>query len=191
MKKCVILGGTFNPPHNGHLRILSEARRAVGADHAFIIPTATPPHKADTGLMSAQQRLDICRLAAENIDAAALDIEIKRGGKSYTIDTLEELCKQYPEHELYLTMGSDMLATLPTWKRYSDILALAHIIGFAREGVSFEMLGEYAEKIRADGGKVTLLDIMPDGISSTTIRQRLENGESVADMLPENVQEYL
>ena len=184
MKKAVILGGTFDPPHLGHLRILKEARVAVSADKAFMIPTYTPPHKSANGVSSAEKRLDMCRVAAESIGATVLDIEIKRGGKSYTVDTLEELEKLYPGYEFYLVMGSDMLATLPTWRRYDEILRRTKIVAFMREGVTFEQLEEFAEAVRKDGGEVILLDTKPDGISSTNIRNRLKKGQDVSCMLP-------
>ena len=191
MKRAVILGGTFDPPHNGHLRILHAAQCAVNAQKAFIIPTCTPPHKSNDGVTSAKDRLEMCHLAAENIGADVLDIEMKRGGKSYTVDTLCELAKLYPDYELYLVMGSDMLSTLQSWVRYEEIIKRAKIIAFAREGISFDELKSFAKRAENDGASVTLLDILPDGISSTSIRQHIKEGLSVNDMVPENVLKYL
>ena len=100
MEKIAILGGSFDPVHKGHLLLLQGAGRAAGADKLVFIPAADPPHKPDAKLAAFADRLEMCRLAAREIGAQVTEIEAKRGGKSYTVDTLRELREQYPNDSL-------------------------------------------------------------------------------------------
>lgn len=186
-----MLGGTFNPPHNGHLRILEAAKEAAGADEALMIPAFTPPHKPSDELVSARDRFNMCELCAGEIGAGACDLELIRGGRSYTVDTLLSLKEQVGKSVLYLVMGADMLVTLKTWCRYEEIIMLSEIIAFVRDDVSDKKFYDSAEDVRRDGGRVTLLPLAADGISSTMIRQRIKSGESVAGLVPDSVAEYI
>ena len=189
--KIVLLGGTFNPPHNGHLRILRTAAQAVQADAALMIPTGISPHKSAQGVASGVDRLAMCRLAAQSIGAQVSDCELRRAGKSYTVLTLEELHAAYASAQLYLTMGADMLVTLDSWYRYADIIKLAHIVAFYRQQTEAARCVAMAEKIKADGGSVLLLPLEPDGISSTEIRNKLAHGQDPSGELPEKVLDYI
>ena len=124
--KTGIYGGTFNPIHNGHLHIVEEFRRGLGLDRVLLIPTRVPPHKAAPDLASAGERFAMCRLAAQGKPWLELsDIEMRREGKSYTAETLEELSVLYPQDQFYLLMGEDMFLTLGRWYRPETIFSLA------------------------------------------------------------------
>ena len=126
--KTGIYGGTFNPIHNGHLHIVEEFRRGLGLDRVLLIPTRVPPHKAAPDLASAGERFAMCRLAAQGKPWLELsDIEMRREGKSYTAETLEELSALYPQDQFYLLMGEDMFLTLGRWYRPETIFSLASV----------------------------------------------------------------
>lgn len=185
------LGGSFNPPHNGHLRLLRAAGAEVGADTLLLVPTLTPPHKPTEELVSARDRYNMCALCAGSIGAEASDIELIRGGKSYTVDTLLALHEKYGACEIYLTMGADMLVTLKEWRRYEEILLLCRILAVTREGTPDERFAAIGRQIAADGGHVSLFSLPPDGISSTDIRDRVREGRSIQNLVPGAVAEYI
>ena len=143
--KIGIYGGTFNPPHLGHLTAARAVFEMLGLDRLLLIPAGMPPHKAmPTGSPTAAQRLEMTRLAAEQLGLGnrvqTLDMELNREGKSYTADTLELLKQQYPEDELWLLMGTDMFLTLQVWRQPEKILALAGIAAFGRTEADTEEL---------------------------------------------------
>lgn len=191
MKKIAMLGGSFNPLHNGHLRLLHAAGEAAGADTLLLVPTLTPPHKPSAGLASAKDRYNMCALGAASIGAEASDIELVRGGKSYTVDTLLALHEKYGTCEIYLTMGADMLVTLKDWRRYEEILLLCRILAVTRAGTPDEQFAEIGRQIAADGGQLSLFSLPPDGISSTDIRERVHEGKPIDDLVPGAVAEYI
>ena len=131
-----IYGGTFDPPHAGHIAAAQAAMEALHLDKLLLIPDAQPPHKQlPQGSATPQQRYDMTVLATASLGklAEVSDMELRRAGVSYTADTLAALRAQYPEDTLYLLMGSDMFLSLHTWRRPEDIVALAHIAPFSRE----------------------------------------------------------
>ncbi|MBQ3049726.1 MAG: nicotinate (nicotinamide) nucleotide adenylyltransferase [Oscillospiraceae bacterium] len=167
------MGGTFNPLHNGHLLLAKGVAEVCGFERVMLIPTNVPPHKAAPDLASAEHRLEFCRLAAEEDSLFwPLDIEIKREGKSYTIDTLEELAEIYPDEEFALIMGADMFLTLHQWMRWKDILKCATVCGVKRKGVPSE-LDEYAEGLRELGAKILLPETDVPELSYTQLRVML------------------
>ncbi|MGI6270518.1 MAG: nicotinate (nicotinamide) nucleotide adenylyltransferase [Candidatus Howiella sp.] len=191
MKKIVMLGGSFNPPHNGHLRLLRAAGEEVGADLLLMMPTLAPPHKSAEGLASARDRYNMCALCADEIGAKASDMELVRGGKSYTVDTLLALHEEYGACEIYLTMGADMLVTLKDWRRYEEILLLCRILAVTRAGTQDDRFADVGRQIAADGGQLSLFSLPPDGISSTDIRARVRAGQPIHDLVPDAVAAYI
>lgn len=191
MIKIAVLGGSFNPPHYGHLRILKTAAAAVHADLSLLIPTFSPPHKSTAGLAPAMDRFNMCELCAPEIGALASDMELIRGGKSYTVDTLLALHEKYGECKVYLAMGADMLVTLRDWNRYDEIILLADIVAFTRGDTDNAEFCELAKEIGADGANIRLLSMPPDGISSTDIRDRIHAGKSVEGLVPDSVIRYI
>jgi nicotinate-nucleotide adenylyltransferase len=124
-----ILGGCFNPIHAGHIHVAREAMRLLALEKVLFVVAATPPHKPPHGLAPFSDRLQMVRLALEKHEAfEASDIEGKRGGPSYTVDTLRELRRLRPDAELYFIIGADTIRELPTWREPEKVLRLAQIV---------------------------------------------------------------
>lgn len=123
--KIGIIGGTFNPVHIGHVMLAKNFNELVGFDRILVIPSGTPPHKEYLASVTDKNRIDMCRLAFDEDIFTVSDMEIKRGGKSYTIDTLRQIKSEFPDSELFLMMGADMLMIFDKWKDYREIFKLA------------------------------------------------------------------
>ena len=174
--KICIFGGTFNPPHLGHVRLVNEAADRIGADKVMIIPSCIPPHKMAGKLASGEERMEMCRLAFKGECFEISSIELDRGDKSYTVETLRELKKIYPDGELYFIIGSDMLETFTRWYRWEEILSLATICAASREDGFRADLSAYTPEQRE---RIIFLDIEPLEVSSTQIRVEIaKNGTS-------------
>lgn len=190
--KIGIYGGTFDPPHLGHMESARAAMEALELDKLLFLPTWQPPHKPLAPNSAApEDRLAMVRLMADGLGpkAEACDLEYERKGKSYTAQTLRLLREQYPEDELWLLMGSDMFLTLQEWREPEVILALAGVAAFARrEEDAGEQLGLQAEKLRETYDARIRILVLPEvrEVSSTQIRKG-ENWEN----LPVQVLGYL
>ncbi len=189
----VFFGGTFNPPHNAHKVMLDAVDRLTEVEKILVVPTNIPPHKEFKGFVaSGEHRLNMCRLLCEgNIKTEVNDMELKRGGKSYSFYTLSELKQRY--NDLYILIGGDMLADFDTWFNYKEILKLAGILAVRRPGVNHEEFDRMVESLRALGGSVLVLDVdMPD-ISSTEIRNLAvaNNDDRLKQLLPNNIYGYI
>lgn len=183
-----IMGGTFDPVHLGHLLAAELAREAAGLDEVWFMPSYVPPHKAKGPAAAPEERLEMVRLAVEgNPSFRVTDIEIRKGGTSYTVDTLALLMKEHPDAEFSYIIGADMVMYLPKWYRITDIVRQIGFIGLARPGWETD-LGALPAEIRE---KVTLVPMVRMELSSTEIRRRLSEGQSVRYMLPERVREYI
>lgn len=186
-----ILGGTFDPIHNGHLAFAEAAREACGLDRVLLMPACVPVYKRDQRVTPADQRLEMCRLAAAgnpSFEASALELE--RGGDTYTADTLRELRAHLaPDDEIYFLVGADAAVTVPKW-RESDVIAdLAHIVVANRPGTTWPA-GITPESL--DGRfDVTLVDMPQIDISSTAIREAVARGRSVRYLAPDAVCDYI
>ncbi len=180
-----ILGGTFNPPHIAHLIIAETIRVARSLDQIRWIPAGSPPHKStDT---TAEHRLAMTRLAiAGNPGFVVSDLEIARGGASYTIDTVEALQETEPDVDFSLLIGSDSLADLLTWRRPDDIVARVPLIVYPRPGAepNPEAATRYAGRISY--AEAPLIDL-----SSQSIRHRVRQGLSVRYLVPDAVNAYI
>ena len=176
MRKIGILGGTFDPPHIGHLLIAEEVRRAKLLDEIWFIPTNTPPHKEHT-TTSAGHRTSMLKLAIRNHPSFKLnDIELKREGKSYTYDTIHELTKLYPSDEFYFIIGGDMVEFLPKWYRIDELIEIITFVGVSRPGYSLETTYP-----------VHFVDIPTIHLSSTMLRERLQKREWIRYLLSNSV----
>ena len=188
-----IFGGTFAPPHTGHVRAAEAFLRAMnpegipGRMKLCVIPTGTPPHKEKAGDDTPALRLEMCRAAFGGLpDTEVSDIEIRRGGLSYTVNTLEELSA--PDRELWLLCGSDMFLTLDRWYRADDIFRLANIVGISRGTEEFSALSEKKAYYEQHYGRpVTLLETEPFPLSSTRIRDRIACGGDLDGLVPPGV----
>ena len=185
--KIGIFGGTFNPPHKGHTRLAREAARKLGLSKVIIIPSCIPPHKIPGKLASGDDRLEMCRLAFDDGFFEISSTELDRGNKSYTVETLRELKKIYPEDELYFIIGSDMLATFTQWYCWEEILELAFICAASREKGFEPDLTPYTEEQKK---RIVLLDAEPFEVSSTQLR-RIVAKEGQTDLIDEKVRDYI
>ena len=178
--KIGIYGGSFNPPHLGHMAAAKAAMAELGLDRLLIVPACDPPHKAlPEGSATPSQRLEMASLMAEQIGAECWNVEISRKGISYTVDTLEEAHALWPEAELWLLVGADMFLSLHTWRKPERILELAGICAFCRDKADPERLlaDQQAYLERQYSARTVLVknqDVVE--ISSTRIRESLITG---------------
>jgi nicotinate-nucleotide adenylyltransferase len=181
-----VFGGTFDPPHVGHLLLAADARDALHLDRLIFIPAGAPPFKVDTPpVASAQDRLEMVRLAvADDANYAVDDAEINRKGLSYTVDTLEHLAERYKGAELFLLLGKDALAGFPKWRNPDRIRELATLATMERS----ETGGVRAEV--AAKGVVTVSTRRVD-VSSTEIRERRRAKKSIKGFVPESVEWFI
>lgn len=174
--KIVIFGGSFNPPHIGHIEAAKTLAEELRPDKLFIIPASIPPHKAlDEVSPSAEERLFLTRLAFSEIPGAeVLDIEINRSGKSYTALTLEELMKQYPGADFIFAVGTDMLLSFEEWYRFRFLLENMTLAVMPRDEDDRAGIAEHAEYLRKEyGARIICLRHEPIPMSSTDIRALL------------------
>lgn len=180
MKSIGILGGTFNPPHMGHLLIAEYVREELKLDEIWFIPTNEPPHKATTHI-TFEQRVEMLSGAIEDNPPFAINmIEITRPGKSYTIDTIKELKREYPTYTFYFIIGADMVEYLPHWSRIDELINEVDFVGVNRTG--FKLESQY---------QVLTVDVPLIDISSSLIRQRFASGKSIKYLVPNKVFSYI
>ncbi len=187
--KIGIFGGTFNPPHNGHLLLLKRMQKALRLDKMIVIPSNMPPHK-DVTDNNPEHRMNMTKLAFPEYSVS--DIEIKRGGKSYTYETLEELRSIYPQDKMYFICGSDMFLTFDEWKCPERIFKAAIVVTSAR------CYHEYPSLIKKKlflkkkyGAKTRIIYFKPYVMSSTQIRDMAKNGDDLSGAVPDNVAAYI
>jgi nicotinate-nucleotide adenylyltransferase len=196
-----ILGGTFNPPHLGHLALARHARETLGLDRVFLMPAREPPHKREAPDPGPQHRLAMCRLLTEDEPAvAACALETERAGPSYTVDTLRELHARWPEVQLTFIAGSDAAHTLSSWREPEALLALAEWAIAARPGAD----ADDALRAVAAAGSVSrgapdgdgaagvrLLEMEPLEVSSSAARERAARGEAIEGLVGEAIAAYI
>ncbi|HBR16605.1 MAG: nicotinate (nicotinamide) nucleotide adenylyltransferase [Deltaproteobacteria bacterium RIFCSPLOWO2_12_FULL_43_16] len=205
--RIAIMGGTFNPIHLGHLRIAEEVREAFNLDKAIFIPTYQPPHKDNGSLISPEHRLEMVRLAIkDNPFFEASDIEIKRGGRSYSVVTLRSLHEKYPGIDISFIVGTDSFNDITTWCEYEELFKLANFIVIPRSGYAVKKIGEVlpvelARRFWYDAEKgvysndygtfVTYMETTFFGISASKIRESIKQGSSTRYLLPKEVEGYI
>lgn len=189
-----IFGGTFDPPHSGHKKYADEVFRKLSLDRLLVIPTATPPHKGGKNPIDSADRLAMVRiLFADDSDVEVSDMEITRGGRSYTYETVTLLREIYPDDELFFILGSDMLLSFHSWRNPEVILSHVKICAVTRtDSINNEMLQEYIEKYFPEQkDRFITCDFDPVEISSTQIRDAIRRGEDVEGLLDVQVMEYI
>lgn len=204
-----LLGGTFDPVHLGHLHLAEDVRRALHLPQVRLVPAGDPPHRGGPRA-SAADRLAMLRLAVRDFPGLAVDPrEIERGGKSYTVLTLEELRAEDPRRPVLLLLGADAFHGLPTWHRWEDVFRLAHLVVAARPGVDLESdmpdtlaaqwrarrVGDPAPLFATPAGAIYVQPVVPHPMSATAIRMQLARGEpgraDVVQLLPPAVLAYI
>lgn len=190
--KTAVFGGTFDPIHLGHVALAQHFSEALQPDRLLLIPTSVPPHKQATQLATGAQRLEMCRLAAMEIPRCEVcDLELKRPGRSYTVDTLEAL-HAMGEGDFYLLMGADMFLSLERWRNFSRIAQLAVLCAAPRQEEEYAALCRHAAHLERQWGARTFVgNFSVLELSSTYIRQRLKRGEPCRDFLLPAVEAYI
>ena len=186
MERIGIYGGTYNPPHIGHLRAAEYAIDALKLDRLLLIPTGVSPHKEMAAGATSADRLELLRLSAAGIEKAEVsDIEIRREGRSYTVDTLRQIRTEHPDSRLFLLMGTDMFTSFLTWREPEEILKLATLAVFCR-GERGENARIEAQKahLEAMGARVELVENPVTAISSTDLRRMLIFGCADPFLMP-------
>ncbi|MCM1363492.1 MAG: nicotinate (nicotinamide) nucleotide adenylyltransferase [Faecalibacterium sp.] len=195
MSRIGIFGGTFNPPHKAHVYLAKQIKETAALDKIIVIPTFVPPHKQTHELQSGSDRLKMCRRTFTDSFFEVSAIELLRQGKSYTIDTLEEMKKRYPNDEFFLIIGSDMLLSFHKWYRYRDIISLCTLCVASREdSAGYETLCSYARdvlQLDVSNGDIIISTLPPLEMSSTSIRQKIKNGEDMGGFLTDGVIEFI
>lgn len=217
MKKALrigIFGGTFNPIHQGHLAIAEEVLKTVGLDWILLIPAGRPPHKKGRKVLPAKHRMEMARLAVQgHAKIEASDLEIARGGKSYTIETVKALERNYPKGtEFYLILGLDAFLEFSTWRSPKDVMARCHIIVVSRPGYRFsdlsrlDLIGrpdpeglnelDAGRRVRLElplsaATHLLLIRVPAHDVSATQIRDHLSGGKRFKNLLPPLVESYI
>jgi nicotinate-nucleotide adenylyltransferase len=203
--KLGIFGGTFNPPHFGHLRTAEEVRDAACLDMVIFMPSGNPPMKT-SGLAEAAHRYEMVRRAVLNNKGFTVsDMEVRQSEISYTVTTLLSLREQYPEDELFFILGMDAFLDMPNWRQPERLVELSDFIVVTRPGVQPEemamspFVAPHSRSAQADPDKYTLVSgrraalvrVTPLDISSTAVRTMVGQGKSIRYLLPEAVEEYI
>ena len=184
--KIGIFGGTFDPPHVGHLIAAERGIEQAGLDRLLLVPAAIPPHKKGRVRDDGNHRLQmLLRATKGNPCIEVSDRELQRGGVSYTADTLRELHEELPEAELLLMIGMDMLTDFPSWHAVDEILELAELLVLTRPDFPLPQVD------KAISLRMHLCKIPEIGLSSSEIRRRIREGKSIRYMVPEAVEEYI
>ncbi|WP_162924083.1 nicotinate-nucleotide adenylyltransferase [Apilactobacillus bombintestini] len=180
-KKIGIIGGTFNPIHNGHLFIADQVRNQLGLQKVYFMPDYLPPHVDHKEAISADERVKMVNLAINDNDYFDIEmIEVIRKGKSYTYETMLELKKKHPDYDYYFIIGGDMVNYLPKWYHVNDLMNMVHFVGVRRD--NYPMETPYP---------VIWVDIPKLDISSTLIRKLIRNRQSIRYLVPEKVRKYI
>ncbi len=201
-----VLGGTFNPPHAGHLALARSARDALGLERVLLMPANRSPHKPAAEDPGPRHRLQMCRLAIEGDRAqpsgapgglAVCALEVERGGVSYTVDTLRALDAADPDAKLTLIVGADVALTLPSWREPLQLLELADLavalrIGAGREEVRGALAPLLADlRTATERGRLRFLEMPVVDVSSSAVRERVGRGEGVAELVGAAVASYI
>ena len=204
MKKVGIFGGTFDPVHLGHLRAAEEFAEGLKLDHVIMVPSANPPHREESPGAGPRDRLEMVRLATgANPRLEASDLEIERGGSSYTVDTLLEIRRRQPEWELFMALGTDAYNDISKWRRPGEVISLAHLVLLTRPGFAVDFLGPLPEALRTEysregdmyrhsaGATLRSMSVSALDISAGSIRSLVSRGLSIRYLVHSDVFEYI
>lgn len=181
MEKIGILGGTFNPPHLGHLIIANEVMCSQGLDEVWFMPNQEPPHKEKSNDATNSDRIEMLKLSVEGHPNFKLELlEMERPGPSFTYDTMKLLKGNYPQKEFYFIIGADMVEYLPKWHNIDELLELITFVGVKRP--FYNLQTSYP---------ILYSEVPEMGISSSMIRKRLREGGTIRYLVPETIREYI
>lgn len=181
MKKVGILGGTFDPPHHGHLLIANEVLSVLALDEIWFMPNQEPPHKKKSKSISNEDRLQMLELAIKGNEHFKIQtLELEREGPSYTIDTMKIIQSQYKDTLFFFIIGADMIEFLPKWYKIEELVKLVQFVGVERPRYSNDTVYP-----------ILYVDIPAINISSSLIRERLKNGKTVRYLLPDAIIQYI
>ena len=203
-----VLGGTFDPVHVGHLAAARAADQALGFDRLLFIPANVPPHRPDSPRASGYHRLQMTALAVAGVAGwEASDVELARGGASFTFDTLTTLRQREPAAQFFFITGADAFAEIASWRRYPDLLELAHFVVIARTGTSFDRIRARLPQLgprmvacdvsspaacrAASFPSIFLVNADTPAVSSTEVRRRASAGEPLTGLVPDAVARYI
>jgi nicotinate-nucleotide adenylyltransferase len=202
--KLGVLGGTFDPIHNGHIAAAAAAEQALGLDAITLIPSRIPPHRHDPVGATSEQRYEMAQLAADGRAGwTASRIELDREGPSYTFDTLTELNREpsirlkpdTTSTQIFFITGADAFAEIATWSRYPAVLDLANFVVVSRPGITLDSIRERVPSAFRDRPsaptRVILVEAHTPDISSTDIRRRVRAGDSLSGFVPDPVARYI
>ena len=214
MHKIGLFGGTFNPIHMAHMKVAREVKQGFGLDGIWLIPAAIPPHKEKENVAGAQERLEMIRLAIGDDPALKVsDVELKRTGPSFTIDTLKHFKSILPDETcLYFILGLDAFLEIDTWKSFRELFDEVPFIAISRPGsgageaskweaLESLLLSKVSRDYEFDESKqafvhpvkkpIYIFDVTPIEISATEIRKRVQEGDAIKSMVPVKVKEYI
>lgn len=198
--KIALFGGTFNPPHLGHRRLLDSFCNAIPFDRVFVVPDKRPVHKICDDLALDSERLQMCRLAFDDSAFTVSSMEIDRASDSYTVYTVRELQEQYPDAEIYLIMGSDMFLSFHKWYKYREIFEKCTLCVASRQNeddlqalrsYAFKTLRVYIPQNKTAGEHLLFSPVEPFEISSSALREKLSKGEDTSAYLSPAVINYI
>lgn len=187
-----IYGGTFDPVHFGHLLLAEQCREQLELDAVWLMPAAAPPHKPSAAISEAKHRLAMLELATAGHPALQVSrLELDRGGASYTVETLEAVRAEEPTRELYLLIGADSLADLPTWRSPQRILELATVAAVNRGRTPPDVAAVAGPLGARATGRIVVVSMPAIDLSASDLRQRAAAGRSLRYMTPRAVEEYI
>jgi nicotinate-nucleotide adenylyltransferase len=190
--KIALFGSSFNPPHRGHLLIAENALKSFSLDQILFIPCALPPHKTFVPLVSDEDRLEMIRLAISKQPKFVLStIEIKRGGTSYSIDTIREVKSCFKDAEIFFIIGSDNFETIGNWYQFTELIQLCEFLVIERPGKPLIIPPPTVPKALLSKFKYRIFEGPTQEVSSSEIRENLLKGKNVSHLLPGPVYEYV
>ena len=211
LKRVGVLGGTFDPIHNGHLGLAAETMQLFDLQKVLFIPVNQSPHKLHNPPASSKHRVAMLELALAQETAFSIELmEIEKGGVSYTIDTLSQLKERHPDWELFLILGADAFITMDTWKSYANIFKLCNVLVGTRPDIELKFPAKLSQMLGlknipleiknnslpttlnlSAGNTIRLYQIPPQDISSREIRQQVQDGKEIKNLLPLSVENYI